>query len=132
VLAIPPKKMMVVGYDTHHDGARKGASVGGFVCSLNQSLSRYFSRVSYHNNQEELSNNFAANFIEGLKAYLKHNEYLPERIIVYRDGVSDGQIQHVHETEMPQIQKALEQVANGSEQIKYLCHRHQAHQYTCI
>ena len=58
-----PKALMVVGYDTHHDGTRRGMSVGGFVCSLNPSLTRYFSRVSYHANHEELSNTFKQDLI---------------------------------------------------------------------
>ena len=53
---------MVCGVDSHHDGTRKGQSVGGFVSSINPSLTRWFSRVSYHSNQEEMSNNVAENF----------------------------------------------------------------------
>ena len=53
---------MVVGYDTHHDGTRGKESVGGFVSSINPTLTRWYSRVAYHKNQEEMSNNFAQNF----------------------------------------------------------------------
>jgi len=109
--------LMVVGYDTHHDGIRKGHSVGGFVCSLNASLSRYYSRVSFHQNHEEMSNNFAANFSHGLQAYHKFNGKLPERIVIYRDGVSEGQIEHVYDYEMVQIKEAIKKIA-GEEQVK--------------
>ncbi|KAI1284890.1 Piwi-like protein 1 [Halotydeus destructor] len=116
-LVIPPKDLMVVGYDTHHDGTRRGASVGGFVCSLNPSLSRFYSRVAYHTNHEEMSNNFAQNFAEGLKRYHEVNGKLPLRIVVYRDGVSDGQIPHVYDYEMTQIKEAIRRIA-GQEDIK--------------
>ena len=53
---------MVVGYDTYPDSLDKRRSVGGFVCSLNQTLTSWYSRVTYHQNQEEMSSNFATNF----------------------------------------------------------------------
>lgn len=53
---------MVCGIDSHHDGTRKNQSVGAFVSSINPSLTRWYSRVSYHGNQEEMSNNIAENF----------------------------------------------------------------------
>lgn len=106
-LHVPPKKLMVVGYDTHHDGTRKGESVGGFVCSINDQLTRYYSRVAYHKDRNEMSDNFRNNFIEGLKFYKQKNGVFPDRIIIYRDGVSEGQIQHVYEVELKQIQEAL-------------------------
>ena len=37
---IPVKNMMVVGIDVYHDSLTKGMSIGGFVASTNQSLTR--------------------------------------------------------------------------------------------
>lgn len=37
-------------------------------------------------------------------AYQSINGELPERIIMYRDGVSDGQLQYVYDTELAAIQ----------------------------
>ena len=110
-LTIPPKKIMVVGYDTYHDGLRRGASVGGFVCSLNETLTRWYSRVAYHTNNDEMSNKFAENFTFGLKHYYEVNKCLPDRIIVYRDGVSEGQIPHVFNVELDRVKDAIRQVA---------------------
>lgn len=113
-LTIPPKKIMVVGYDTYHDGLRRGASVGGFVCSLNETLTRWYSRVAYHTNNDEMSNKFAENFTFGLKHYYEVNKCLPDRIIVYRDGVSEGQIAHVFNVELDRIKDAIKQVAGDT------------------
>lgn len=57
-------RLMVCGYDTYHDSSRKGRSAGAFVASLNQSLSRWFSKVSFHSagGWEELSNHLRGNF----------------------------------------------------------------------
>jgi aubergine-like protein len=41
------------------------------------------------------------------------NGKLPGRIVIYRDGVSDGQLAHVQDFEIPQIYKAFDLVAPG-------------------
>ena len=45
------------------------------------------------------------------------NGRLPERVVVYRDGVSEGQIAHVYEVELKQVRDALSSVA-GTEPVK--------------
>ena len=46
------------------------------------------------------------------------NGKYPERIVIYRDGVSDGQIPHVFDVEMPQIRCAISELAGDENQIK--------------
>lgn len=46
-------------------------------------------------------------FPEALKEYLKCNNCLPSRIIVYRDGVGDGQLLSVVDFEVAQIQASI-------------------------
>ena len=38
-----------------------------------------------------------------MMAYRVSQRELPDRILVYRDGVGDGQLQYIHEHELPQI-----------------------------
>ena len=38
---MPLKDTMVIGYDTYHDTAKKGRSVGAIVATMNQTLTRY-------------------------------------------------------------------------------------------
>lgn len=54
---------MIVGFDVHHDGARRGQSVGAFVCSLNRDATKWYSRVAFHQTNQEMSTNFASHFI---------------------------------------------------------------------
>lgn len=54
---------------------------------------------------------------DGLKHYREVNNRLPERIVVYRDGVSEGQIPHVYQVELKQVRDALVQVS-GTEPVK--------------
>ena len=46
--------LMVVGIDSYHDSAKKGRSVGAFIASMNQSLTRYHSRCAFQHNMQEL------------------------------------------------------------------------------
>ena len=43
--------------------------------------------------------------------YNEKNQVFPDRIIVYRDGVSDGQFDAVAEFEVPQIKKSFKYVS---------------------
>lgn len=42
------------------------------------------------------------------------NQKLPARIVVYRDGVSEGQIRHVYEVELGRMKAAIDSVLNES------------------
>ena len=46
--------------------------------------------------------------LAALLHYLKVNAALPQKIIIYRDGVDDGKLAMVKDYEIPQIQKAFE------------------------
>ena len=42
-------------------------------------------------------------FSASLKKYNELNDCLPERIVIYRDGVGDGQLNAVIDHEIPQL-----------------------------
>ena len=47
---------MVIGYDSYHDSAQRGMSVGAVVASINNNMTRFVSSCSFHKNDEELLN----------------------------------------------------------------------------
>lgn len=47
-----------------------------------------------------------------LRKYREVNKALPERIIIYRDGVGDGQLAAVVETEKPQLINCFKEVGS--------------------
>ena len=51
-------------------------------------------------------------FVAALKKYHKVNGVLPDRIVVYRDGVGDGQLDVVYDHEMPQLFKSFQQMGS--------------------
>lgn len=105
---IPFQNTMVVGYDAYHDSTRKGCSWGAVVASFNKNLTRYYGQVSKHINQEELTANFCANIQNALYHFCEVNGTLPERVIVYRDGVGEGQLEYVKNTEISAIKACFE------------------------
>lgn len=104
---IPMSGLMVVGYDVCHDPTDRQKSFGAMVASLDKQITRYFNTASAHTSGEELSNDFALNLIKACKTYQEINKKLPDRIIIYRDGVGDGQLQYVIEHEVELIKKKL-------------------------
>lgn len=103
---IPMKGTMIVGFDVTTDTLSKNLSYGALVATLDSKLSKYFSAVTAHKNPEEASNNVADNVLRALHKFKSHNGgNLPARIIVYRDGVGDGQIPYIlkHEVTLLQV-----------------------------
>uniref|UniRef100_A0A671UE08 Piwi-like protein 2 n=1 Tax=Sparus aurata TaxID=8175 RepID=A0A671UE08_SPAAU len=107
-VTVPLKHLMVVGVDVHHDTSKVHQSVMGFVASVNSSLTRWYSRVTFQTPNEELINGFRICFLAALQKYYEVNHNLPEKIVVYRDGVSDGQLRMVEQYEIPQLIKCFE------------------------
>uniref|UniRef100_A0AAQ6IHN9 Piwi-like 1 n=1 Tax=Anabas testudineus TaxID=64144 RepID=A0AAQ6IHN9_ANATE len=100
---IPLKQLMIVGIDCYHDTIGGKRSIGALVASLNQSMSRWFSKCVLQHKGQEIMDGLKIALTGALKDYLKFNNSLPSRIIVYRDGVGDGQLQGVVNYEVSQI-----------------------------
>ncbi|XP_076054688.1 argonaute 3 [Oratosquilla oratoria] len=102
-LKIPLSGLMVCGIDVYHDPVRRGASVVGFVSSMNPTLTQWFSNTSFQNPGEEIVNGLKISMLESLRHYHRIHHALPRCIVIYRDGVSDGQLHLTEEHEVPQL-----------------------------
>lgn len=120
---VPLSGLMVVGYDVCHDTGDKTKSFGATVASLDKNLTRYYNVCSAHRSGEELSNDFALTIIKCCKAYQEVNGgKLPDRILIYRDGVGDGQLKYVYEHEVQMIVEKLRSTfyPNGSLKLAFI------------
>jgi hypothetical protein len=54
-----------------------------------------------------------------LKAFYDRNGRPPQRIVFYRDGVSDGQFEHVLAEEVTAIKKVRKSVTRAAQLIQY-------------
>lgn len=117
---VPLKNLMVVGVDVHHDTSKARRSVMGFVASVNSSLTRWYSRVTFQTPTEELICGFRVCLVAALQKYYEVNHNLPDKIVVYRDGVSEGQLQVVEQYEVPQILKCFETFPNYEPKLVFI------------
>ena len=110
-IKIPLQKVMICGIDTYHEANHKANSVAGFIASINGSFTRWYSKAIIQTKKEEIGSGLAASLGLALTAYYTYNNFYPERIIVYRDGVGDGQLRYIEEFEIPQMKSGCKHVA---------------------
>lgn len=107
MVGIPTTGVMTIGYDVYHDSTNKARSYGALVATMDltdQTKSPgFFSTVSAHMNGEELSNNFSVMVVKSLHAYQERHGRIPSSIIIYRDGVGEGQTNYVYEHELKHL-----------------------------
>ena len=103
-----PKDTMLVGIDVCHNSFHAKQSVLGFCASLDATFSKYYSKVAFHNPNQEISSVLTPIFLESLKQYYINNcKKKPECIILYRDGVGTSQYTEVVNHEIPQMIAAI-------------------------
>ncbi|KAM5224611.1 piwi-like protein 4 isoform 3-T3 [Hipposideros larvatus] len=100
---IPLKSLMVVGIDVCKDAFNKGMVVVGFVASINPRITRWFSRCILQKTTTDVADCLKVFMTGALNKWYKYNHSLPARVIVYRDGVGDGQLKTLVEYEVPQL-----------------------------
>lgn len=106
-------KTMVVGIDVTHPspGSKDTApSVAGVVASVDKWLGQWPADFRIQESRKEMVLALEGLIIGRLKLWQKKNRSLPENIIVYRDGVSEGQYQLLLDQELPQIRNACRQM----------------------
>lgn len=117
---LPLKNIMVVGYDSYHDSSMKGRSVGGICCSMNSTLTKYYSRVTFQTSHQEMIDGFHSNLTDALKRYHQLNGQLPERVFIYRDGVGEGQLQAIRDFELKQVKECFKQIGSFEPKLAFV------------
>jgi eukaryotic translation initiation factor 2C len=106
-------KTMVVGIDVTHPspGSAAGApSIAGVVASTDIAYAQWPASLRIQKGRKEMVTDLTDMFVERLRLWQKRNNSLPTRILVYRDGVSEGQFSIVLRDELPLIRKACNTV----------------------
>ncbi|KAL0126990.1 hypothetical protein PUN28_005374 [Cardiocondyla obscurior] len=112
-LTMPLRNCMVCGIDVYHVGTGAGPkkSVAGFVASLDNQLSKWHSRICMQASKQELVDMLQVCLISAVNAYQKHNNCTPDRIIIFRDGVGDGDLDYVENYEVKQLLATFSRIA---------------------
>ncbi|KAF9260685.1 Piwi-domain-containing protein [Marasmius fiardii PR-910] len=102
---------MLVGIDVTHPspGSVKGTpSIAAVVASVDSSFAQYPASMELQESRKEMVTNLAKMMEDRLKLFrLKNGNVLPARVLVYRDGVSEGQFNIVVNEELPAIRAAF-------------------------
>uniref|UniRef100_A0A663ECB4 Piwi-like protein 2 n=1 Tax=Aquila chrysaetos chrysaetos TaxID=223781 RepID=A0A663ECB4_AQUCH len=109
---IPLKHLMVIGMDVYHGRSKGMRSVIGFVASMNHILTKWYSRVVFQMPHQEIADSLRLCLADALQHFHEMNHCLPKKIVVYRDGVSDSQLNTVLKYEIPQMQKCFDTFEN--------------------
>ena len=119
--SLPPWKFgilqdrtMIVGIDVTHPSpgsVDKAPSVAGIVASIDNRYAQWPASIRPQKSKQEMVDNLDQMVVERLRLWKKHNGgRLPNKILVYRDGVSEGQYETVLKDELPGFQKACEKL----------------------
>ncbi|PPR00949.1 hypothetical protein CVT24_000256 [Panaeolus cyanescens] len=102
---------MMVGIDVTHPGpgsVRGTPSIAAVVASTDISFAQFPGSLRIQESRKEMVTDLADMMVERLKLFqTRNNKALPTRIIVYRDGVSEGQFNIVVADELPKIKQSF-------------------------
>jgi hypothetical protein len=101
---------MLVGIDVAHPspGSSEGApSIACVVTSVDEHLFQWPGSIRTQTGGQEMVQGLEAMVSERLALWRKKHNRLPSKIILYRDGVSEGQYGQVLEHELPPFQEAF-------------------------
>lgn len=82
------------------------SSVCAFVASINDGITEWHSQTAYQ--EREIGDHLKVFFMQALQLFRNKNGYFPTKIIVFRDGVGDGQLEHCRRYEIPQFEATLQ------------------------
>ncbi|KAI6096159.1 ribonuclease H-like domain-containing protein [Pisolithus croceorrhizus] len=102
---------MIVGMDVTHPGpgsAKGTPSIPAVVASIDNQYAQYPGCLEIQETKKEMITKLKDMMISRLEVFKNRNKgKLPDRVLVYRDGVSEGQFNIVLEEEYPEILQAF-------------------------
>ena len=102
---MPVGSTMLCGVDVYHDSPRqKSNSVLAFVSALNPDQTRYHSQARVQRQGQELGDTLSTCLLTAVRQWHRANNALPEHIVIFRDGVGEGQLAATEMHEIPQYE----------------------------
>ncbi|KAI6040506.1 Piwi domain-containing protein [Pisolithus marmoratus] len=133
------KPTIIVGMDVTHPGfgsAKGTPSIAAVVASVDNQYAQYPACLEIQETKKEMITKLKDMMISRLEIFRSCNKgKLPERVLVYRDGVSEGQFDIVRSEEHPEIMKAFQKYGKPKQPyrpkltIVVCCKRHHARFY---
>ncbi|XP_038711450.1 protein argonaute 2-like [Tripterygium wilfordii] len=104
------KNVMFIGADVNHPGSKNttSPSIAAVVATVNwPAANRYAARVRPQEHRKEKILHFGDMCLELVETYARLNKAKPDKIVVFRDGVSEGQFDMVLNEELVDMKRAF-------------------------
>jgi len=104
-------KTMIVGIDVTHPAPKSlegTPSIAGVVASVDGMYGQWPGSIRCQESRKEMVQDLDIVMKERLDLWKEKNKRLPERLLIYRDGVSEGQYQTVLTDELGKIREACQ------------------------
>jgi aubergine-like protein len=102
------KPTMICGIDVFRKCREKGASYSAFVASQDKYCGKFHSECNWNAEGDDLGAKLGVAVVNSCAKFKEANGKAPERIVIYRDGVSESQLPAVLSTECGAIKDALD------------------------
>eukprot|EP01018_Ginkgo_biloba_P029293 Gb_20550 [translate_table: standard] len=129
-------QVIYFGADVNHPGPgdKNSPSVAAVVASINWPwCNRYVPKIRYQKHRQENIEQLGEMSKELLEEYLKVNRQLPQKIIFFRDGVSESQFYMVLHKELQSLKKEFSEFSGYNPTISFIVaqKRHHTRLFPC-
>lgn len=109
------RSIAIGGIAIYHKLINRKDSCAAFVGTIDKELTRYFSFAKLMEQNVQRIQPMQDLMLKWLKAFFKKNNRLPDTLIIFRDGVGEGQIVSILDVELPALEKAVQ---SAGEKVK--------------
>ena len=112
---------MVVGIDVTHPAPKSmegTPSIAAVVASIDKHYAQWPGSIRCQASKQEMVSTLNVMMQERLRLWINQNKRGPAKILIYRDGVSEGQYKTVLEDELVQIREACKEIYGPRPQPK--------------
>jgi aubergine-like protein len=107
------KPTMIMGIDIIHKASMKNQTLVAVCATCNRHFSRYWSTAQIHEDGHDITTGIQNEAKKALLSFFSTNKTFPQRVVVYRDGISDSQRKVVKEIEVNAILRAFEELKSA-------------------
>lgn len=102
---------MTIGFDVSKDSQNKSLSYGCMVATMDfKESANFFTHCTSYSNTETLAKEFGIGVRKAIDAWLVEYGSLPRKIIIYRGGISDGELSNLVDVEVKLIEGRLREI----------------------
>lgn len=113
---IPMAGVMNIGFDMSKDAVNKSKSFGCLVATMDLKQDvEFFSHVSSVASSEKISGDFVSGVVKAIRHWHTKYRSLPSKLVIYRGGVGDGDLQYLEQIELVALKTAMAEMYSSDE-----------------